>query len=55
MEYKVVWEIDITADSAYEAAEKALEIQHNLNINAVTFDVYNENGDFERINLEEYD
>ena len=41
MQYLVKWEIDIEADSAQEAAQKALEIQRDSGSEAVVFDVCN--------------
>jgi hypothetical protein len=47
MEYRVVWEIDVEADSAREAAEKALEIQRRPDSIAIVFTVKNETGSTE--------
>lgn len=38
--FRVMWEIDIEADSPEEAAVKALEIQRNPDSWATVFDVY---------------
>lgn len=43
-EYRVVWEIDITADDPIEAAKYALNIQRDPCSWATVFDVYDENG-----------
>lgn len=37
--HRVIWEIDIDADSPREAAEKALEIQRDVNSTATHFTV----------------
>lgn len=39
MEYTVIWEIDIEAESPEQAAEKALEIQRDPSSTATVFDV----------------
>jgi hypothetical protein len=51
MEYRVVWEIDISADSPREAAEKALAIQRDPNSTATVFDVTDEGGEPSHIDL----
>lgn len=38
-EYRVMWEIDIEAESPRQAAEKALEIQREAGSEAVVFSV----------------
>lgn len=43
MEYKVVWTIDIVANSPQEAAQQALEIQQDKGSEAVAFEVLNRN------------
>ena len=43
MEYHVTWEIDLDADSPREAAEKALEIQRDVFLDALYFEVTDEN------------
>jgi hypothetical protein len=40
-EYHVTWEIEVTADSAQEAAEQALQIQRDPESTATIFSVYN--------------
>jgi hypothetical protein len=42
--YKVVWEIDIAADSPEEAARKALEYQRDRESLATVFNVTEPNG-----------
>jgi nucleotide-binding universal stress UspA family protein len=37
--HRVIWEIDIDAESSREAAEKALEIQRDVNSTATHFTV----------------
>lgn len=37
--YRVTWVIDLEADSKQEAAEVALDIQHDLGSSATVFDV----------------
>jgi hypothetical protein len=54
-EYRITWEIQITADSPREAAEQALAIQRDPNSIATVFDVADDDGNIERINLEEID
>lgn len=45
--YRVIWEIDLDADSAEEAAEKALEIQRDIHSTATSFTVVSmSNNDF---------
>ena len=41
---RVVWEIDVDADSAREAAEKALRIQRDPDSIATVFDVVEKDG-----------
>ena len=52
-EYRVHWEIDLDADSPREAAEKALTIHRNPESIATVFDVTDETGHTERIDLDE--
>lgn len=47
--YLVRWEMDIEADSAYEAAEKALAVQRDPESVAIMFEVARD--DFEPIDL----
>jgi len=54
-EYRITWEIQITADSPREAAEQALVIQRVPNSIATVFDVADDDGNIERIDLEEID
>jgi hypothetical protein len=45
--HRVIWEIDIDVDSPREAAEKALEIQRDVNSTATCFTVVSmSNNDF---------
>lgn len=39
MEYRVTWEIDVTANSPREAAEQALTIQRDPDSTATVFEV----------------
>jgi hypothetical protein len=48
--YRVEWAIDIDADSAREAAEKALVIQRS-DSQCITFDVLDEDGEAEHVDL----
>ena len=52
-EYHVTWEIDLDAESPREAAEKALHIHRNPESIATVFDVTDETGHTERIDLDE--
>ena len=52
-EYHVNWGIDLTADSPREAAEEALTIQGDRDSVATVFDVIDEQGNVERIDLQE--
>lgn len=51
--FRVIWEIDIEAETAREAAEDALKIQRNPNSIATVFNVVPEDGDMETIDVEE--
>lgn len=42
-EFRVMWEIDVEAEDAQEAAEKALEIQRNRESIATYFTVFETN------------
>ena len=44
MTYRVIWEIDLDADSQREAAEKALAIHRNPESIATVFDVVDKTG-----------
>lgn len=52
-QYRVVWEIDIVADSAKAAAKKALEIHRDPESLATVFDCWSERGKGKRIDLTE--
>ncbi len=52
-EYRITWEIDLDADSPREAAEQALCIHRNPESIATVFDVTDETGHTERIDLDE--
>ncbi len=54
-EYLVTWEIDLFADSPREAAEQALAIQRDPDSVATVFDVTDETGHIEHIDLEDDD
>lgn len=53
MQFRVTWAIDIEADTAREAAEKALEVQRDPESTAVIFEVkeFYGSGEFEEIDL----
>lgn len=53
MTLRVIWEIDIDAESAREAAERALAIQRKSDSTATVFDVVEEDGNVTHIDLEE--
>ena len=50
-DYHVSWDIDLVADSPMDAARQALRIQRDPDSIATVFDVTNEEGDIERIDL----
>jgi hypothetical protein len=52
-EYHVTWEIELIADAPREAAVKALAIQRDPDSIATVFDVKDEAGTTERIDLED--
>jgi hypothetical protein len=52
-QYRVVWEIDIVAESAKAAAEKALEIHRDPESLATVFDCWSELGKGKRVDLTE--
>lgn len=52
--YRVVWEIDVTAESAIEAAQAALDIQRDPNSTATVFSVFTEKAGPEQIDLFEF-
>ena len=49
--FRVVWEIDIEAESALEAVRDARRTQLNTDSDAVVFRVTDENGEVEDIDL----
>lgn len=49
--YRVVWEIDIEAGSAEEAAREALEIQRRQPSDATFFNVFDEDEDQTDVDL----
>ena len=51
MQYRVVWEIDLDAESFVDAAFQALEIQHDPASIATYFIVIDENGMRQEIDL----
>lgn len=51
MEYRVMWEIDVTADTPCEAAQRAQAIQLQVDSTATVFDVTDESGDTTRVDL----
>lgn len=54
-EYKVIWEIEIEAESAEEAARKAFEIQRDPDSIATVFNIKAPNGEEFIIDLLEWD
>lgn len=50
--YRVLWTIDIEADTAEEAAQRALDIQRNPESIATVFEVTSPDGSVEQIDLE---
>jgi hypothetical protein len=50
-EYRVTWEIDIEAATPEEAARKALTIQRDANSRATVFNVTDEDGEMEDIDI----
>ena len=53
MNYRVVWEIDIEANSPEEAARQALEIQRDPGSTAHVFDTWDEGGNHKPVDLSE--
>lgn len=53
LDFRVVWEIDVSATSPREAAEKAREIQYRIDSTATVFDVRRPNSKSVRIDLSE--
>ncbi len=51
MEYHVIWEIDLDAETPKEAAERALEIQRNPDSMAVVFSVCDDDGNLTQVDL----
>lgn len=51
MNYRVIWEIDIEADTALEAVVRARSYQADPDTSAVVFDTYDENGNHMHIDL----
>ena len=51
MEYLVRWDIELGADTPREAAEEALKIQRDPCSLALSFEVYDETGFVERVDL----
>ncbi len=49
--YRVVWEIDIDAETPREAAERTLDIQRNPESIATAFDVADESGECVHVDL----
>jgi len=54
-EYLVQWEIELKAESAEDAARQALAIMRDPDSMATVFDVFDEDGESERIDLLELD
>lgn len=53
MKYFIRWEIDIDADTPEAAAREALRIQRDPDSIATVFDVFDEDGVDNRVDLEE--
>jgi hypothetical protein len=53
--YRIVWEIEIDADTPKEAAEAALAVQRRTGSHAIVFDVTDEAGKQVRVDLLDYD
>jgi hypothetical protein len=53
MNYRVTWEIDIESDSAYAAAEMALEIQRRPDGTATVFSIRDETGASIEVDLDD--
>lgn len=49
--YKLVWEIEIDAETPLEAAGKALEYQRDPGGEATIFDVFGEDGEVTQVDL----
>jgi len=49
---RVIWEIDIDAETVEEAAERALEIQRDSNSIATCFEVIDEDGKKQEVVLD---
>ena len=52
MQYRVVWEIDLDAESVEDAARQALEIQRDPESIATCFIVIDENGNYRKIDID---
>lgn len=52
--FKVSWEIDIEAETPLEAAQQAWDIVRRPSSSANVFTVYAENGETEKIDLQEH-
>lgn len=50
-DYRVIWEIDIYAENPKQAVEKARQIQLDPVSCAVVFDVIDDTGETERVDL----
>jgi hypothetical protein len=51
MNYRIIWEIDVDADTAREAAQKAWMVQHNPRSLATAFTVFDELGRKTQVDL----
>ena len=49
--YSVNWQIDIESESPVEAARQALKIHRDQNSTATVFDIYDEDGNYTRVDL----
>ena len=53
MNYYITWDIDVEADSPYEAAREALRIHRDPDSIATVFNVHDELGNITTIDLED--
>lgn len=53
--YYVCWEVTLDAEDARDAAQKALDMQRNPHSTATVFDVCEEHGQMQRIDLYDVD
>jgi hypothetical protein len=53
--YRVIWEIDIDAETPEDAAREALEIQRDPVSRATAFRCFDENGDCSNVDVTQLD